>query len=224
MFERLSLILSSTQEYARLTALVLVIALGVSACGGLPSDSVTPTPTTLTSSVLSEAQSNAVPEAVPTAQATETPESNTGQEEDLVDVCPLITEPEAEAVLGQSVTAVNPGVDEDEASGGTLYFCSYLGTDLTVVISLVDAGSAVEAEQILEQQLANAVAEDASTTSTEVDGLGDQAYWTTTEHAAQYTGVKDGYIFSVLLGGNIGDPEAHKAALLTLAMSMASRL
>jgi hypothetical protein len=224
MFKKLSTNPIRKQEYTSLIALICMLALGLSACEGFPSSSLTPTPSTLTSSLLSEGQSNAESTAEATAVSTEMSGSNNGQEEDLVDICALITQPEAEAVLGQPVTSVSPGVDQDSVTGGTLYFCSYLGTGLTVVIALVDAGSAVDAKQIMEQQLAKMLADDASTTSTQDDGLGDQAYWTTTEHAAQYTAVKDGYLFSVLLGGNIGDPEAHRAALLNLAKSMASRL
>jgi hypothetical protein len=224
MFKKLSLSPISKQKCTSLIALICMIALSLSACEGIPSSSLTPTPSTLTSSLLSEGQSNAGSTAEATAGSTEMSGSNNGQEEDLVDICALITQPEAEAVLGEPVMSISPGVDQDSVSGGTLYFCNYLGTGLTVVIALVDAGSAVDAKQIMEQQLAKMLADDANTTSTQDDGLGDQAYWTTTEHAAQYTAVKDSYIFSVLLGGSIGDPEAHRAALLILAKSMASRL
>jgi len=224
MFKKLSIGPGSKQKYTSLVALTCMIALSLSACEGIPSSSLTPTPSTLTSSLLSEGQSNAGSTAEATAVSTEMSGSNNGQEEDLVDICALITQPEAEAVLGQPVTSINPGVDQDEVTGGTLYFCNYLGTGLTVVITLVDAGSVVDAKQIMEQQLATMLTDDASTTGSQEDGLGDQAYWTTTEHAAQYTAVKDNYIFSVVLGGNIGDPEGHRAALLILAKSMASRL
>ncbi len=154
------------------------------------------------------------------------PESgpNDGSTEDLVDICALITQPEAEVVLGQPVTSINPGVDQDSVSGGTLYFCSYLGTGLAVVITLVDLGSSDNAKQILDQELEKMLSDDPTTTSKLESGLGDRAYWSTTEHACEYTVLNGNYIFSVTLGGNIGDPAPHKAALLNLAEILATRI
>ncbi len=48
-------------------------------------------------------------------------------------------------------------------------------------------------------------------------GVGVKAYWSTSEHAGQYTVLTEEHVFAVSLGGNIGAPEDHKAALLTLA-------
>ena len=205
-------------------ALVCVIALSAAACGGLPANSLTPTPTTLMGVLQPQEQSSGVSTRVSTEAPTEISESNNGDTEDLVDICPLITPEEAAAVLGQPVTSINPGIDQDSVSGGTLCFCNYLGTGLAVVISLVDMGSSEDAKQVMGEQLAKMLTDDASTTSTQANGLGDQAYWSTSEHAGQYTVLKGNYIFSVLIGGNVGDPAAYQAALLNLAKILAERI
>jgi hypothetical protein len=207
-----------------LIALVCAISLGASACGGLPSNSLTPTPTTLMGVLQSQGQSAVAATELSSEVPTETPASNNGDQEDLVDICPLITQEEAEAVLGQPVISINPGMDQDSVSGGTLYYCNYLGTGLAVVISLVDMGSSEDAKQAMGEQLAKMLSDDASTTSAQESGLGDQAYWSTTEHAVQNTVVKGNYIFSVMIGGNVGDPAAYQAALLNLAMALAKRI
>jgi hypothetical protein len=53
----------------------------------------------------------------------------------------IITTPEAEAVLGQSVMNITPGPDSGNIPGPTINFCTYLGKDLAVVVSSVDTGS-----------------------------------------------------------------------------------
>lgn len=85
-----------------------------------------------------------------------------------MDICAPITQAEAEAVLGQFVTSITPEVNQDSISGGTLYYCNYLGTGRTVVISLVDMGSAQTARQEMEEQLVKMPDDDASTTSAQV--------------------------------------------------------
>jgi hypothetical protein len=241
MFKKFLRVLSSKQKYTSLILLMCVVALGASACDGVPSSSSTPTTlpvsllplvatsgnstsTTLPVSLLPVVASSGTSTPEATAVPTATDDPNDPLKQDLTDICALITQQEAEAVLGQSVTSINPLVTPDDATGGTLYTCIYLGSDLAVTIGLEDQGTAVDAGQAMDQQLANMVAEDPSTTPIQANGLGDRAYWSTAEHAAAFTAMKGQYIFTVLLGGNIGDPESHKDALLTLAIAMASRL
>jgi hypothetical protein len=197
-------------------ALICVIALGASACTGLPSNALTPTPTTLMGFLPPNGQSTTIP--------TEIAAPGTAEAGKAVDICSLISQPEAEAVLGQPVTATTPGTDTDSATGATLNFCTYLGTGLAVVVSREDLGSAEAARQAIKQELAKMLYDSASTTIPQDGGPGDQAYWSTSEHAAQFTVLNGNSVFSVLLGGNIGDPAAHKAALLDLAIAVAARL
>jgi hypothetical protein len=189
---------------------VLVV---LSACMSLPSNVKTPTPTTLMGIL------------PPGGSATEI--STKSANADLAkqgDACGLISKPEAEAVLGQTVTAVTPGVDNDNTFGGTLYFCTFLGKGLAVVVSRVDLGSAQAAVQSMNLALAKMTADPTSKTTLQPSGPGDKTYWSTSEHAAEFTVLKGNMIFSILLGGNIGDPESHKASLKALTEAVASRI
>jgi hypothetical protein len=195
-----------------LIALILAITLGASACAGLPSNALTPTPTTLMGFL--------PPNGPSTEIAAGTAVPGTAEAGKVVEICALITRSEAEAVLDQPVTAITPGMDTDSATGVSLNFCTYLGSGLAVVVSREDLGSPEAAKRAIKQDLAKMLSDSASTTIPQDGGPGDQAYWSTSVHAAQFTVLKGSSVFSILLGGNIGDPAAHKAALLNLAASM----
>jgi hypothetical protein len=164
------------------------------------------------------------PSGQPIGISTETPTDVTAASGKAADVCALITQSEAEAVLGQKVISTTPGVDANSIPGETLNFCTYLGSGLAVVVSQVDMGSAQAAGQEMQTQLAKMQADATSTTNSQAGGPGDQIYWSTSSHAASFTVLKGRSVFSVLLGGNIGDPAAYKAGLLKLAESVAAKL
>ena len=201
-------------------SLVCGIALLASACGSSPVNLPDPTPTTVMGVVATAEQPTDVPTQIPTQVPTEIPTEVPTETGVLLDVCSLITATEAEVVLGQSVTAITPGTDSDNISGETINFCTYLGKDLAVVISSVDTDSAEAARDMMKKQLDKMQSDDASTTSKEESGLGDQTYWSVAEHAVAFTVVKGSHAFSVTLGGNIGDAASHKAPLLILAKSV----
>ena len=201
------------RKYILWFALVCMVALGASACGGLPSNALTPTPTTLMGILPPDGQSTQTP--------IDNPPSGTADSGKVVDICALITQSEAETVLGQPVTATTPGTDTDSNTGATLNFCTYLGKGLALVVSREDLGSPEAASQAIKQNLAS---DGTSTTVPQAGGPGDQTYWSTSTHAAEFTVLKGSSVVSVLLGGNIGDPAAHKPALLDLAKSVAGRL
>ena len=142
------------QTRAWMIGLICAMTLIVSACGNLPSNSQTPTPTTLMGFIS------------PPDQSTEVPTAGNPATGKTLDVCGLATKADAGAVLGQAVTAVTPGTDSENDFGGTLYFCTYLGTGLAVVISEVDLGSAGAASQTMKLELAKMQSDDASTTTT----------------------------------------------------------
>jgi hypothetical protein len=58
---------------------------------------------------------------------------------------------------------------------------------------------------MMQEQLAQMKVDDASVTISEEAGLGDQAYWGVAQDAVSYTVVKGSHVFSVVLGGDIGD-------------------
>jgi hypothetical protein len=200
-------------------ALVCVLTLGASACGALPANGLTQTPTTLMGVV----PPNGQPTGIPTGISTAIPTAGTAVSGNLDNVCSLINQSDAEAVLSQTVTAVTPGSDANSFPGGTLYFCTYLGSGLAVVVSEVDMGSPAAAGQAMQQALAKMLADNTTTTIPQQSGPGDQNYWSTSLRAAQFTVLKGNFVFSVLVGGNISDPSAYKAGLLSLAESVAAK-
>jgi len=212
-----------------LVSLACCLALMATACGGTVSN-LTPTPTTVMGFVPEQG-------SPPTGQPNEvsTPNGEPGQtatpdtllilgamQYNKLNVCSLATDAQVEGVLGQPITEKTPGEDADSVSGGTLYFCTYLGSGLAVVLSWVETGSPAAAEQALKDELAQMQADEPSATVTSQSGIGDKAFWTVTPHAAGYVVVKDGRVLSVVLGGNIADPAAHQATLKTLAESIAA--
>ena len=196
---------------AGVVGFAIALAMAASACGGTISNPATPTPTTLMGSISSPEPLTQMPELEKTTGGTK------------IDACGLATKPEAEAVLGQTVTAVTPGVDTTNDFGGTLYFCTFLGKGLAVVISIVDLGSPAAAVDSMKKEFTK-MQSDPTNTTTQEGGVGDETYWSTSEHACMFTVVKGSHIFSVLLGGTVGDPSTHKAALRTLTESVAARV
>jgi hypothetical protein len=203
-------------------AALCVIALGVSACQLSPSNSLTPTPTTLMGSISQDETSTA--EAATAEASTQVSGSQNGNSSQPIDACSLITQAEAEAVLGQTVTSITPGIDDSNTFGEMLYFCTFLGQGLAVVISVADMGTPEAARQALNDELASAQADSEVSSVTQVSGLGDQAFWSVAAHAVEYAVATDKHVFGLLLGGNIGDPAEFQAALLSLAESVAGRL
>jgi hypothetical protein len=195
--------------------LVCVLAATASACGGaatiLAAATKTPTATTLMGGISS-------PEP-----ATITPGLEGTSTDSTFNACGLATQSEAEAVIGQTVISVKPGEDPDNTFGKTLHFCTYLGKEMAVVISYVDMDTPAAAVDALNSQLAD-MESTSDATTTEESGIGDQTYWTTTENGCSFTVRKGSKVLSIGLGGNIGDPSSHKAALRTLTESVVARI
>ena len=204
--------------------LALSIPLLTSACTGTVVNTPDPTPTTVMGVIAPAGTPTDVATQIPTQVPTLVPTEASTDSGALLDICSLATTPEVETVLGQSVTSITPGTDSENIPGATINFCTYLGKGLAVVVSSVDAGSAQAAGAMMQTELANMKADDASVTSKVETGLGDQAYWSVAEHAVSYTVVKGARVFSVLIGGSIGDAASYKAPLLILAKSVSSKL
>jgi hypothetical protein len=136
-----------------------------------------------------------------------------------LDICSLATTEEVTAVLGQAPLNATPGSDPDNSTGTTINFCTYLGGNgLAVVISSVDTGTVEAGQAMIATQLSLAP----DMVVTEESGIGDKAYWSVGAKAVSYTVLKDTHVFSVALGGAIGDPASHKDALLALAQAVAA--
>jgi hypothetical protein len=224
MFKVFSSVPRRGRQGARLFAIMIVVALGISACQLSPSSSSTPTPTT---TVVEDVGLEEIPTDTPTPAASLVAPltDNSGSDDsDSSDVCSLISTTEAETAPGQPVTSITPGTDEDSITGETLDFCTYLGQDRAVVISMVDTGSLDLVGPMIDQELANMDDGDEVPTVLQVLGLGDQAYWSTTSHAGEYIVQTGTVVFAVALGGNVGNPADYKDALRTLAELVAGRL
>jgi hypothetical protein len=225
MFKMLSSVRSSATKAATLMAVLCIIALGASACQINISSALTPT---LTPTPTSQTDFTSLDD--PTATTTATPPvptedsgSDSGDADDSDDVCPMISQDEAGEVLGQTVTSITPGTDDDSITGQTLNFCTYLGQGLAVVLSVVDTGSLNLVGPMLNQMVENNQDEDEVPSITEWLGLGDQAFWQTTSHAGGFIVQTGTVVFSLVVGGNVDDPSAYREALLRLGALVVGR-
>lgn len=201
----------------RLIVALLSLSLLISACGGTPASSTTPTPTTVMGSLPVD---QATP--IPTNMVTEAPSDPSHGPAAVTDVCALVSTADIEAVLGSTPIASTPGSDPDTYTGVTINFCTYLGQGVAVVISTSDTASAQAAAALLQQELAQALVDTPQTITTQETGVGDQLFWSVAEKASSYTVQVGASVFSVGLGGNVGDPASHKTALLDLAKKIAA--
>jgi hypothetical protein len=208
---------------ARTVALVCLAIIVVSGCAGLPSTPAIPTPTSAvylgTVAVSTAAPSTAVPQAT----LTPTDDPNDPNKQDLLSICGLVDQADAEAVLGQPTQSITPFVHTD-TTGDTVYSCTYLANEIAVVISLDDMGVPQDAQDSFKATMAKAQADSTVRVVEEKPVLGNLSYWFTSETACGFFGTKNQYFYSVILGGKIGDAESHKAALLILENILTSKL
>ncbi len=198
----------------RLMGLVCLLGVLAVAClGGTPGSTVTaPTATTAAGGGTPAAPTSTSPAPVTTSAVNAT------------NVCALATQSEVQTVLGGAIIATKPSTDATSIPGATSYFCTYLGTGVALITSVADMGSPAAALQEMTRLVGNMRTSNPSATVVQESGLGDRVFWTATANGCGYNVVKGSIVFSVSLGGSIGDPSAHKAALKTLAQSVAARL
>ena len=195
----------------------LISAILLAACGGTPLNSPTPTPTSMAVLLPPAEQATSLPTEAPTVGAQSSPSSVTEQ-----NVCSLASSADVAPVLGSTPIAASPGSDPDNSTGVTIYFCTYLGQGVAVVISVADTASAQAAAELMQNQITQMQTDTPGTTSTQETGLGDQLFWNVAENGVSYNVQIGARAFSIGLGGAIGDPASHKAALLDLARKVAS--
>ena len=209
----------------RLMVLVAVSALILSACGGTKQNS--PAPTLTQTPTLEPVGPGGISAVEPTTTPMDLPTEDPNQEPTATvtveDVCSLVTAYDVENVLGQTVTSITPGAEPDDPSGSTLNYCTYVGSGRAVVISSVEVENSSIGGDVLRSQLQTIKDEEPDTQTHEELGVGVQAFWSVSEHAGEYTVLTEGHVFSVALGGDIGNPVDYKAALLTLAQIVAEK-
>ena len=133
-------------------------------------------------------------------------------------ICARLTEAQAAEVLAEPVSAA-----KEEADGG-VNSCTWLGQTpgRVLILSLFEAGSAEAASAAAQEQMIDTTTvEDPEAAQA---GLGEEAYWGTGTDAAAYIVVTGPRAYSLVLGGRIGDPAAHRAALLAAALVVSGGL
>jgi len=145
MFNELVTAHTPVFKRSALLSLLLSLALIATACDGTaPGSTATPTVTGLVAELTTPPAGQTPETPTPSSGgqgSTDEPDDSLPAGEDPysdVDVCGLATDAQVEVVLGQPITSTTPGAESDSVSGGTLYFCSYVGSGLAVVISWVD--------------------------------------------------------------------------------------
>jgi hypothetical protein len=220
--------LSGKQNHTNRLSLIVVIAFSViafSACSGSietpPAPTVTPTATIepANSGPIPTEESTTIPMDIPTEDPNLEPTATNTVE----DVCSLATAFDIQNVLGQTITHMTPGAEPDDVTDSTLNYCTYVGSDKAVVISSVEVENSYIGGDVLRDELQKIQDEEPNTKSNEELGVGIRAFWSTSEHGAEYTVLTETHVFSVALGGNIGSADDHKAALLTLAQIVAEK-
>jgi hypothetical protein len=216
------------QNHTISSCLIVVIAISalvISACSGSienpPAPTSTSTPTSEPIDLVPQPveQTTTTPMDIPTKDPNGEPTATVTVE----DVCSLATAYDVENVLGQTVTHVTPGAEPDEVSGSTLNYCSYVGSDKAVVISSVEVENSYIGGDVLKAEMQKIQDEEPNTLSNEELGVGIRAFWSVSEHGAEFTVLTETHVISVALGGNIGSGTDHKAALLTLAQIVADK-
>jgi hypothetical protein len=195
-----------------LTSLVCAMGVALAACGGATVTSSAPTATTAAGGISTAEPATAAPTLASTGPL------------HITDACTLVTKPQVEAALGAPVFVMKPLTDTTSIPGKTSYFCTVLGGSLALMVSVVDMGSPAAALTEMNKEFAKMKADDPSTVVTAETGIGDRAFWTTKAKACGYNALKGPVGFSVTMGGTIGDPAAHKAALKTLMQSIGAQL
>jgi hypothetical protein len=200
-------------------ALIIISAFLLTACSGSqknsPAPTITPTPT---EEVVEGGDISAVePTKAPIDSPTDDPNMEPTETPSVEDVCSLVTTFDVENVLGQTVTSITPGSEMDDSTGSTINFCTYVGSGKAVVISSTEVDNSSIGGDALRSQLQTMQDDEPDTKINEELGVGVKAYWAVSEHAGEYVVLTEEHVFSVGLGGNIGNPLDSKAALLTLA-------
>ena len=208
-----------------LMVFIVISVLIISACSGSidnpPAPTSTPTATIepVDSGPIPTEDSTLIPLDIPTQDPNLEPTATNTVE----DVCSLATAFEIENVLNQTITHMTPGAEPDEVTDSTLNYCTFVGSDKAVVISSVEVENSYIGGDVLRDELQKIQDEEPNTKSNEELGVGIRAFWSTSEHGAEYTVLTETHVFSVALGGNIGSAADHKAALLTLAQIVAEK-
>ena len=138
-----------------------------------------------------------------------------------LDVCALVTDEEAKALLG--VAPLSKKLDVTEDAGQVLTFCTFIGNEQALLVSVANTGTEAAAREYIEAESHNLEEGTTATQESDLD-LGSDVYWVTAEDAAGYNVAHGPHAFIVSLGGQVTITDDLKAALLKLAKTVGGRL
>jgi hypothetical protein len=142
------------------------------------------------------------------------------------DPCAMVTSAEAASLLGAGTTnSVSEGPVPDEDTGAQRSVCVYQSTQLMLVVMVLEFPTADAARSTLTKEMVSAQLEDETAKVESESGLGDLAYWGTTDHSVAYVVLRGARVLGVVLGGDaLGDPLGRRAALRTMTATATRRL
>jgi len=140
--------------------------------------------------------------------------------------CDLLDRATVVSILGKPVTDVSPSDPvRDEDVGGTVAYCYYRAGEAALIVSQITFASAAAAQKATTKEVVEGRMEDEVTAFKEVSGVGDRAFWASTETGAQFVIVKGANVVGVALGGSLPKPPAsYEAALRAAASAAAAKL
>jgi hypothetical protein len=142
------------------------------------------------------------------------------------DPCGLVTQPEAAAVIGAGVAKLmSEGPAPDEETGAQRSVCIYRNAQIMLVIMVLEFPTADAARETLTRETVSAQLEDESATVEQESGIGDRAYWGTTDHSVAYVVLRGSRVLGIVLGGDgLGEPAQRRAGLRKAAVTATGRL
>jgi hypothetical protein len=116
--------------------------------------------------------------------------------------CEVVPVADATALVGPGKAApMGEGPVPDEDTGAQRSSCVYQGAKLMLVVMVLEYPSAEAAGTSLSKEMVTDQLEDESATVETESGLGDRAYWGTTDHSAIYVVQRGARVLALALGG-----------------------
>ncbi len=142
------------------------------------------------------------------------------------DACRIIPLAEATTLVGTGVAApMSEGPAPDEDTGAQRSTCVYQGAQLMLAVIVLEYPTAEAAEASVTKEMVTDELEDESATIEQEAGIGDRAYWGTTDHGAIYVVRRGPHVLAVALGGQAFTTAAdYRAALRKTAQAGTARL
>jgi hypothetical protein len=101
----------------------------------------------------------------------------------------------------------------------------YQGSQLMLIVVVLEFPSADAARSTLNREMVSAQLEDESAAVEEESGLGDTAYWGTTEQGRIYVVLRGARVLGVMVGGaGVGDAAQTRPALRKATAAALGRL